>query len=60
MLNPTLAASAQKTFTLTQKALDAEVDRTISPTAIDYPHIYKMLIVANTVLWIAYLLGALK
>ena len=60
VFNPTLVATAQPTSTPSDAVLAYEVDRSIAPTSLDYPRLYQMLIVANTVLWIAYLLGMLK
>ena len=60
IINPALAMSSSKTDTPTDARLSYEIDRTLPVARIDYENIYKMMIVANTVLWVAYLLGMMK
>lgn len=60
IMNPTLIASAPQTYTPTDRDLDAAIDATEQVTARDYPKMYKLLIVANTIMWIAYFVGWLK
>lgn len=60
IMNPTLIASAPKTYTPTDEALDAAIDATEQVTARDYPKMYKLLIVVNTICWVAYLMGWLR
>ena len=60
-INPVLTgAPPPQTYTPTDAALDAAEDAVVPVTARDYPRIYKLLILANTILWIMYLAGRLK
>lgn len=60
ILNPTLAATAEQTYTPTDAALASAEEMAEPVTARDYPRVYKYLILANTILWVAYFMGWLK
>lgn len=60
IINPTLAASASQTYTPSDAALASAEEMAEPVTARDYPRIYKLMILANTILWIAYFMGELK
>lgn len=60
MLNPTLTGATSQTYTPTDAALAAAEEMAEPVTARDYPQIYKLMILANTILWISYFMGWLK
>ena len=60
ILNPTLTGTAPKTYTPTDAALDAAEEMAEPVTVRDYPRIYKLMILANTILWVSYFMGWLK
>jgi len=60
-LNPNLIGSAPSpTHTPTDAALDAAESAVLPVTQRDYPRIYKLLILANTVMWVSYIMGWIK
>ena len=61
ILNPGLTGETpSQTYTPTDAALASAEEMAEPVTVRDYPTVYKYLILANTILWIAYLMGWLK
>ena len=60
IFNPTLIDDAPKTYTPTDAALASAEEMAEPVTARDYPQIYKLMILANTILWVSYFMGWLK
>ena len=61
ILNPTLTGETpSQTYTPTDAALASAEEMAEPVTQRDYPRIYKLMILANTVLWVAYFMGWLK
>ena len=61
ILNPTLTGETlSPTYTPTVAALAAAEEMAEPVTVRDYPRMYKYMIIANTILWVAYFMGWLK
>ena len=61
IFNPTLVGeTVAKTYTPTDAALDAAVEMAEPVTQRDYPRMYKLMTLANTILWVSYFMGWLK
>jgi hypothetical protein len=61
IFNPTLTGETPSpTYTPTDAALASAEEMAEPVTVRDYPPIYKYLILANTILWVAYFMGYIK
>ena len=57
ILNPNLVASAPMSYTPSDASLDAAEDATQPVSVRDYPQAFKLLILLNSLAWVAYFMG---